>query len=58
MLVIRPLDIARAMIVLTGIVLCAEGALNLCSALSMVKIIKHQYPDDIEIKYSETENPV
>lgn len=58
LLVIRPLDTARAMIVLTGIVLCAEGVLNLCSALSMVKIIKHQYPDDIEIKYSETENPV
>lgn len=40
---------------LTGVSLLSEGILHLWVALSTVRIIKNQYPDDIETQYFETE---
>ena len=36
-----------------GVSLLCEGVLNLCVALSTVKIIDHQRPDVIETEYTE-----
>lgn len=44
LLVFRPMDGARALLVLLGIAMLAEGILNLCVACSMIKIIRHQQP--------------
>lgn len=55
MLVIRPWDSIRLLTVLLGISLLSEGILNLCVAISMVKIIRHQQPDIIDIEYHEVE---
>ncbi len=54
-LVIRPWEGAQILTVLLGISLLSEGVLNLCVALSTVKIIKNQYPDVIEAEFYETE---
>lgn len=40
LLVFRPMDGARALLVLLGIAMLAEGILNLCVACSMIKIIR------------------
>jgi len=55
-LVFRPSESAKLMTILLGATLVAEGCLNLFVALTTVKIIKHQYPDFIEIDYMETED--
>ena len=40
-----------------GVSLLAEGILNLCVAVSTVKIVGHQRPDVIEVTSFEVENP-
>ena len=56
-LVFRPWDSARLLTTLLGAALLAEGILNLCVAVSTVKIVDHQRPDVIEVTSFEVENP-
>ena len=56
-LVFRPWDSARLLTALLGAALLAEGILNLCVAVSTVKIVGHQRPDVIEVTSFEVENP-
>ena len=53
LLVFRPWESVQVLTVLLGAALLAEGVLNLCVALSVVKIVKHQQPDVIETDYFE-----
>lgn len=53
LLVFRPWESVQALTVLLGISLLAEGGVNLCVALSTVKIVGHQQPDVIETDYYE-----
>ena len=53
-LIIRPWESAKMLTVLLGISFLAEGVLNLCVAVSTVKIINNQYPDVIEAEFYET----
>lgn len=53
LLVFRPWESVQALTVLLGISLLAEGVLNLCVAVTTVKIVKHQQPDVIETDYYE-----
>lgn len=53
LLVFRPAESQVIMTVLLGASLLAEGTLNLCVAVSTVKIIKHQQPDALECEYCE-----
>ena len=52
-LVFRPWESASLLTVLLGVALCAEGILNLCVAVSTVKIVKNQYPDVIDTNFKE-----
>lgn len=54
-LILRPAENARLLVVLLGVSLLAEGVLNLCVALSTVKIVKNQAPDVIEAEYETKE---
>lgn len=54
-LVFRPWDSARLLTILLGAALLAEGVLNLCVAVSTVKIVNHQRPDVIEVTSYEVE---
>ncbi len=54
LLVIRPWESAKMLTVLLGISFLSEGVLNLCVAVSTVKIINNQYPDVIEAEFYET----
>lgn len=54
-LVFRPWDSARLLTILLGVALLAEGVLNLCVAVSTVKIVNHQRPDVIEVTSFEVE---
>ena len=56
-LVFRPWDSVRTLTVLLGAALLAEGVLNLCVAVSTVKIVSHQRPDVVEIPPFEDEDP-
>lgn len=56
-LVFRPWDSARLLTTLLGAALLAEGILNLCVAVSTVKIVDHQRPDVIEVTSFEVEKP-
>ena len=53
LLVLRPWQGAKLLARLLGASLLCEGVLNLCVALSTVKIIDHQCPDVIEAEYTE-----
>ena len=53
LLVFRPWESVQVLAVLLGAALLAEGVLNLCVALSTVKIVKNQRPDVIETEYFE-----
>ena len=53
LLVLRPWQGARLLARLLGAALVCEGGLNLCGAVSTVKIIDHQHPDVIEAEYTE-----
>lgn len=55
-LVFRPWDSVRLLTVLLGAALLAEGILNLCVAVSTVKIVDHQRPDVIEVTSFEVED--
>lgn len=55
-LVFRPWDSARLLTALLGAALLAEGILNLCVAVSTVKIVGHQRPDTIEVTSFEVED--
>lgn len=55
-LVFRPWDSARLLTILLGAALVAEGILNLCVAISTVKIVNHQRPDVIEVTSYEVED--
>ena len=48
LLVLRPWQGAKLLARLLGVSLLCEGVLNLCVAVSTVKIIDHQHPDVIE----------
>ena len=54
LLVLRPWQGARLLARLLGVSLLCEGGLNLCVAVSTVKIIDHQHPDVIEAEYTES----
>lgn len=54
-LVFRPWDSVRLLTILLGAALLAEGILNLCVAVSTVKIVDHQRPDVIEVTSYEVE---
>ena len=51
LLVFRPWESANTLTVLLGISLLSEAILNLCVAVSTVKIVKHQYPDVIDADF-------
>ena len=53
LLVFRPWESVQVLTALLGAALLAEGVLNLCVALSTVKIVKNQQPDVIETEYFE-----
>lgn len=55
-LVFKPSESARILTTLLGTALLVHGLLNLLVAIITVKIIKHQYPDCIEIDCFETED--
>lgn len=55
-LVFRPWDSVQLLTILLGAALLAEGILNLCVAVSTVKIVNHQRPDIIEDAVFEVEN--
>lgn len=46
--VFSPWDSIKALVVVFGFALIAEGLLNLTVAILTIKIIKNQYPDDID----------
>jgi uncharacterized membrane protein HdeD (DUF308 family) len=52
-LVFRPTESSRVLIMLFGAALIADGLLNFSVALCMVKIIKHQVPDTLEADCNE-----
>lgn len=55
-LILRP---GESMVVLTGLLgvsLCIEGLLNICVALSTVKIVNNQYPDAIDADFEDIAN--
>ena len=53
-LLLHPFAGTRLMIILLGFSMIFEGALNLFTALTAVKIVKHQKPDIIEIDFDES----
>ena len=53
LLLIRPGDGSRLLVVLLGISLLAEGIMSLSTVLTAVKIIRHQQPDVIEAEWTE-----
>ena len=53
LLVIRPSDAARALMVLMGISLLLDGILNICVAWFCVKFVRNQRPDGIDEEYEE-----
>lgn len=55
-LIFKPSESAKVLVILLGIALIVEGILNLFVAITTVKIIKHQYPDFIEEDYFEMED--
>lgn len=58
LLILRPSESARAIMLLLGIALFTEGLLNLVTILTAVKIIRRQAPVVIEAEYYDsTPNP-
>ena len=55
LLVLRPTEGAQALVVLMGVSLLLDGALNLSVALCAVKVVRHQQPDVIETDDFEIE---
>ena len=55
LLMLRPAGGSKWLMILFGVSLLFEGILNLCTALTAVKIVKHQQPDCIEVEYTEVQ---
>lgn len=55
LLILRPMESARFLIMLAGIALLAEGILNLITALAVVRIIRRKIPENIDVEYRELE---
>lgn len=53
LLIIRPNESSRLIVILIGIEMLCEGILNISTMITAVKIIKHQQPDVIEVDYDE-----
>lgn len=53
LLVLRPMESARAVMILLGVTLITEGLLNLTTILTAVKIIRRQRPEIIDIDMAE-----
>ncbi len=51
LLILRPSESSLVLTVMIGISLLTEGILNLSTAITAVKIIKHQQPDNVEAEY-------
>ena len=49
----RPAQSSQVLMILMGVSLLAEGALNLCVTLCAVKIVRHRKPDVIEAEFEE-----
>ena len=56
LLVIRPSEAVRALMVLMGISLILDGVLNMCVAWLCVKIIRNQRPDGIDDEYVDIDS--
>lgn len=52
-LLLRPGEGSRLLMILLGITLLSEGILNFSTVITAVKIIRHQQPDTIEVKWQE-----
>lgn len=58
LLILCPTQAVRAAMMLLGLSLFAQGILNLCVAVTMVKIVKNQIPDRMEQDFCDfTEKP-
>lgn len=55
LLVFRPSESIKIIMILFGIALITEGVLNLITILTAVKIIRHQLPEVIDAEYCEIE---
>ena len=55
LLLFRPVQSARVLMILLGVNLLAEGILNLSTALAVVKIVRNQKPDVIDTDGYEVE---
>lgn len=53
LLVLRPMESARAVMILLGVTLITEGLLNLTTILTAVKIIRRQCPEIIDADIAE-----
>ena len=53
LLAFRPSEAIEVITILLGICLLSDGILNLSVAFSLVKIVKHQQPDVIDVEYYE-----
>lgn len=53
LLAFRPSEAIDVITILLGICLLSDGVLNLSVAVSLVKIVKHQQPDVIDVEYYE-----
>ncbi len=51
--IFRPVEGAQLMMLLLGIALLSEGALNLCVTLCAVKIVRNARPDVIEVEVDD-----
>lgn len=51
-LMFRPGEGSRLLMIILGITLVCEGILNICTMITAVKIIKHQMPDTIEADFT------
>ena len=56
LLVVRPSEAARALMVLMGISLLLDGILNMCVAWLCVKIVRNQRPDAIDDEYESIDD--
>ena len=52
-LLFRPFESAVTVAIIIGISLVADGAMNLCTAITAIKIIDHQRPDLIDADFDE-----
>lgn len=52
-LLFRPFESAVTVAIIIGISLVADGAMNLCTAITAIKIIDHQRPDLIDADFVE-----